>query len=156
MWGTAMSVDSDVRLVPGQVVVDAPDLCLDSSDRRKPEGLSEFRRALVHDFGDGLTINWPGDYPGGVTINGDKVRVFGTLEITAATFPQVSATAPATKRGKATRGGADVTYMAVPHAAELLMTATIAEQYFGKGPIDVAAALAKLAVEIESLKKGKP
>jgi hypothetical protein len=29
------------------------------------------RRALVHDFEDGLTINWDGDYPGGVTILGE-------------------------------------------------------------------------------------
>lgn len=29
------------------------------------------RRALQHDFSDGLTINVDSDYPGGVTINGD-------------------------------------------------------------------------------------
>ncbi|MEZ5259680.1 MAG: hypothetical protein R2705_23200 [Ilumatobacteraceae bacterium] len=29
-----------------------------------------WRRALVHDHNDGLTLNWASDYPGGVTING--------------------------------------------------------------------------------------
>ena len=29
-----------------------------------------FRRALVHDTNDGLTMNFGDDYPGGVTING--------------------------------------------------------------------------------------
>lgn len=57
---------SDVRLLDGQVKIEAWDLCVDSKDRRKND--SEFRRALVHDFDDGLTINWNYDYPGGVTI----------------------------------------------------------------------------------------
>lgn len=66
------------------------DLMLDSPARRTNQ--SAFRRALVHDFRDGLTINWNGDYPGGVTINGrvsmpagatiagrDVVALIGTL-----------------------------------------------------------------------------
>lgn len=65
-----MSANSDIKLQPGQVVVDAWDLCLDSPDRRKNE--SEYRRALVHDFSDGLTVNWDRDYPGGVTVEGLK------------------------------------------------------------------------------------
>lgn len=44
------------------------DFMLDSSSRRKTT--SPFRRALVHDFGDGLTINWNNDYPAGVSVNG--------------------------------------------------------------------------------------
>jgi hypothetical protein len=63
-----MSAQSDVKLVPGQVIVDALDLCLDSPDRRK-EQTNPHRRALVHDFDDGLTLNWDHDYPGGVKIN---------------------------------------------------------------------------------------
>ena len=31
-----------------------------------------YRRAFVHDFDDGLTVNWVNDYAGGVTINGVK------------------------------------------------------------------------------------
>ena len=62
------NVNSDVKLFPGQVKIEAWDVCLDSPDRRK--STTEFRRALVHDFNDGLTVNWGEDYPGGVTLNG--------------------------------------------------------------------------------------
>lgn len=58
--------NADVQLLAGQVKVDAWDLCLDSQDRRKAD--TPFRRALVHDLEDGLTINWGDDYPGGVTV----------------------------------------------------------------------------------------
>ena len=52
----------------------APDLLVDSPDRRRPPNPAEppqstIRRALVHDFNDGLTLNWAGDYPGGITLN---------------------------------------------------------------------------------------
>ncbi|QXP53073.1 MULTISPECIES: hypothetical protein [unclassified Cellulophaga] len=40
---------------------------MDNADRRNGSG---HRRALVHDHEDGLTINYNGDYPGGVTIKG--------------------------------------------------------------------------------------
>jgi hypothetical protein len=45
------------------------DLLLDSASRRKSNS-PQFRRAMVHDTNDGLTINFDGDYPGGVAING--------------------------------------------------------------------------------------
>jgi hypothetical protein len=45
------------------------DVHLDNSARRK--STSGFRRAVVHDFNDGLTLNWAEDYPGGVTIRGE-------------------------------------------------------------------------------------
>ncbi len=54
------------------------DLHLDNASRRSTS--SGHRRALVHDFSDGLTINWASDYPGGVTIRGD-VTVPGTMTI---------------------------------------------------------------------------
>jgi hypothetical protein len=66
--------DSDIKLGPGQVIAQALDLCLDSQDPARRHNDSPHRRALVHDYGDGLTINWDQDYPGGVTIWG-KVRV---------------------------------------------------------------------------------
>lgn len=44
------------------------DFMLDSPNRRKGGGA--FRRALVHNQSDGLTINYNGDYPGGVTVVG--------------------------------------------------------------------------------------
>jgi len=46
------------------------DLMLDSPSRRKNN--TAHRRALVHDFDDGLTLNWSNDYPGGVSINNCK------------------------------------------------------------------------------------
>jgi hypothetical protein len=60
--------NSDVKLVPGQVKVEAWDLCVDSQDRRK--NATPHRRALVHDYNDGLTVNWGNDYPNGVTLKG--------------------------------------------------------------------------------------
>jgi hypothetical protein len=75
-----MSANSDVRLQTGQVVIDAWDLCLDSPDRRNPAYPTPYRRALVHDPNDGLTLNWGQDYPGGVTING-VVSVPQQLEV---------------------------------------------------------------------------
>lgn len=60
--------NSDVKLVHGQVKVEAWDLCVDSQDRRK--SATPHRRALVHDFQDGLTVNWGNDYPAGVTLKG--------------------------------------------------------------------------------------
>jgi hypothetical protein len=60
--------DSDIRLVPGQVRVEAWDLVLDAKDRRKTT--TPQRRAMVHDFDDGLTVNWANDYPYGVTLKG--------------------------------------------------------------------------------------
>jgi hypothetical protein len=50
----------------------AADLMLDSPQRRLPGG-SPHRRALVHNTQDGLTINFNGDYRGGVTVVGNLV-----------------------------------------------------------------------------------
>jgi hypothetical protein len=57
----------------------ASDLILDAPGRRGG-GPSPHRRALVHDFGDGLTINFAGDYPGGVTVTGN-LAVTGDLKL---------------------------------------------------------------------------
>jgi hypothetical protein len=57
----------------------AADFMLDSPGRRRG-GPSPHRRALVHDFQDGLTINFAGDYPGGVTVTG-KMVVTGDLNV---------------------------------------------------------------------------
>lgn len=54
------------------------DLMIDNSARRTSN--TGERRALVHDFTDGLTVNWAGDYPGGVTIRG-AVRCPQTLSV---------------------------------------------------------------------------
>ena len=65
---------SDIKFDGNTVVVEGTflksqttDLMLDAPSRRKVSGGN--RRALVHDFNDGLTVNWANDYPGGVTIN---------------------------------------------------------------------------------------
>lgn len=55
--------------VVGNLHFVATDLLLDHPGRRQKA--EEMRRALVHDFQDGLTINWDRDYPGGVTIQGE-------------------------------------------------------------------------------------
>lgn len=60
--GNVLLFESDV------VQITAADLVLDSASRHT--GSPGIRRALVHDFSDGLTINFLGDYPGGVIING--------------------------------------------------------------------------------------
>ncbi len=68
-------MESDIKLLERGVVqvegrelfLQTHDIKLDSADRRRGSG---HRRALVHDHQDGLTINYNGDYPGGVTIKG--------------------------------------------------------------------------------------
>lgn len=53
--------------------IQGSDVLLDSSERRvDPTGI---RRALVHDQGDGLTVNFAGDYPGGVRVTDARVQL---------------------------------------------------------------------------------
>jgi hypothetical protein len=54
------------------------DFMLDFGDRRKGGGA--FRRALVHDEADALTLNYAGDYPGGVRVDG-PIRLTGPLHV---------------------------------------------------------------------------
>ncbi len=54
------------------------DFMLDHASRRTVQG--GHRRALVHDFADGLTVNWANDYPGGVTINGNLTHTGNVLK----------------------------------------------------------------------------
>jgi hypothetical protein len=72
--------DGSFVVVEGRVLkVIGSDLILDSPGRRK-ETQTPNRRALVHDSGDGLTVNFNGDYPGGVTIHGNAA-VTGDLSL---------------------------------------------------------------------------
>ncbi|HMB93883.1 MAG TPA: hypothetical protein VKP65_23740 [Rhodothermales bacterium] len=71
-------MSSDIKLDEYYVIVEGRflkaqiwDLMLDHPDRRKTN--SPYRRALVHDFNDGLTVNWNNDYPGGITLNGVRI-----------------------------------------------------------------------------------
>lgn len=70
----------DWLILEGSVVkATASDLMLDAPGRRRG-GASPHRRALVHDFQDGLTLNFAGDYPGGVTVTGN-LAVTGDLKL---------------------------------------------------------------------------
>jgi hypothetical protein len=63
-------VDGTYVVVQGRVLkVVGSDFILDSPDRRKND--TPNRRAMVHDGNDGLTLNFNGDYPGGVTVTGE-------------------------------------------------------------------------------------
>lgn len=65
--GSRVVVEARVLEVRGS------DVLLDAQERRvDPTGL---RRAIVHDQGDGLTLNFGNDYPGGVTINDARLHV---------------------------------------------------------------------------------
>jgi hypothetical protein len=65
---------ADVQ-VQGQVLrTRCWDIELDHASRRSAKNGNRPRRALVHDFQDGLTLNWDEDYPGGITLRG-KVKV---------------------------------------------------------------------------------
>jgi len=71
--------DQDAVLAGHRINCVAHDIVLEGGpDRREVEG--GVRRALVHDFNDGLTLNWEEDYPGGVTIRG-RVRVPERLSV---------------------------------------------------------------------------
>lgn len=65
-------VGEDIHIEGNVQKVTCYDIELDNAGRRKSAGGK--RRAFVHDFNDGLTLNWANDYPGGVTING-KVAI---------------------------------------------------------------------------------
>jgi hypothetical protein len=67
--------NSDIKLMDdgdGWVKVEAGDLNVDGGTARRKGNTTQYKRALVHDFDDGLTVNWGNDYSGGVTINGLK------------------------------------------------------------------------------------
>ena len=75
----------DIKFIGNTVSIEGwtkltyPDLQIDFNPRRTSS--AGHRRALVHDFQDGLTINWAQDYPGGVTIQG-KVNTPNELHVT--------------------------------------------------------------------------
>lgn len=68
--GKTLRLDGDL------IVTGATDLMIDNPDRRKINNVVQaglYRRALVHGFNDVLTLNWDGDYKGGVRIVGPLV-----------------------------------------------------------------------------------
>ena len=82
-----MAGSTDIKLLDNEIRVEGHrtvtaqtwDFCVDAPDRRK-EHKNPHRRALVHDFHDGLSINWANDYPGGVTVNGE-VKLPGDVTV---------------------------------------------------------------------------
>ncbi len=73
------SKSSDELIIkPFAVKLLGADLRIDCKKRRKTK--TPYRRAVVHNQQDGLTVNWAKDYPGGVTING-KVNCPDSLKV---------------------------------------------------------------------------
>lgn len=72
---------SEVVIEAFSLKQEGADYKLDNQSRRLNS--TPHRRALVHDFQDGLTINWANDYPGGITLNGgnDGIDLNGTVSI---------------------------------------------------------------------------
>jgi len=71
-------MSSDIKLEEDSIILEGnaiyvrgSDLLLDQILRRPGTNPTSFRRALVHNDHDGLTINFNGDYPNGVTIQGN-------------------------------------------------------------------------------------
>jgi hypothetical protein len=72
--------DEDLTLASAERVhIDAHDVTLAYGKRTDRKWRGGTRRAFVHTKNDGLTINWNGDYPDGVRIEGKKVAVPGAL-----------------------------------------------------------------------------
>jgi hypothetical protein len=88
MIGDVKLLDESIEVQGNALRCTTWDLMLDSPDRRiSPNPL--FRRALVHDVGDMLTVNYEGDYPGGVKICGllkavDGATIAGPVELPGA------------------------------------------------------------------------
>lgn len=62
-----------IALAASEIRTSASDVIIDCPARHK--GKPGPRRALVHDQNDGLTINYNGDYSGGITLNDAQVRL---------------------------------------------------------------------------------
>ncbi|KJK46833.1 hypothetical protein UK23_22400 [Lentzea aerocolonigenes] len=81
---------SDIRLdadkdgwvtIDGAVLnVTASDVILEQKAYRTDKG-GEYRRALVHDLNDGLTINFDRDYPGGVTVHNANLNLSQSVQL---------------------------------------------------------------------------
>ncbi len=132
---------SDIKFDGENVIVEGHwlksrtwDIMLDASDRRLSQG--GFRRALVHDPHDRLTINYNHDYPNGVQIEGQLV-VDGLFV-----------------RGKAGfAGGIDTPDITVGHPSEPpLVTVGGPPPGGGSSGLDLVGAVRALEQEIAQLK----
>lgn len=92
-------MSSDIKLEETFVVVEGNalkvsgwDIMLDGGPDRRGGASGDTRRALVHDKGDKLTVNYANDYSGGVLIN-DKVEI--KKNVPSALGPVLTLTNPA-------------------------------------------------------------
>ena len=67
-WRTRSTSRTWIFVKDSVVKAVSSDFMLDSAERR--QGGAPFQRALVHNQNDGLTVNFNGEYPGGVTVVG--------------------------------------------------------------------------------------
>ena len=158
---------SDIKLLPGQVKVEAWDLCVDSKDRRK--NTTPERRALVHDFDDGLTINYSYDYPGGVKINhlnvinarpNNKLTSPGATHLTITGNTQITGNTKITGDGELvgnlTVGGKVLFHKKVPAAAQPAASGRAMPIQPGQPPstpLDLADVIATMQQQISELEK---
>jgi hypothetical protein len=66
-------VQNYVTIQAGVLMTTANDIEINAAERRSGSG--DHRRALVHDFGDALTVNYSGDYPGGVNVVSAQINL---------------------------------------------------------------------------------
>lgn len=82
---STLTVSSSATLgslsVSGNIAQNGTDFLLDNTSRRG-SNLTGMRRALVHDGGDMLTINYAGDYTGGAKVN-SALTVTGATTVTS-------------------------------------------------------------------------
>ena len=95
--GNWVVVDSLVlKTTASDVMIDAPS--------RRGNRPGAHRRALVHDQQDGLTINFAGDYTGGVTVVG-KLVVTGEISTAGRAIGEALASLQAAVTGLSNEGG---------------------------------------------------
>lgn len=88
--GPEDQVDGWVTVETHVLNVHGSTLILDEPGRRKKN--AGYRRALVHNENDGITINYDDDYPDGVTILGARIRL-KPMEQDSVTDPKLPAIA---------------------------------------------------------------
>jgi len=182
-YSGGVKVDGQVRVqelhghTMNAVVCKTTDLILDSDERRSEghKGKGEMRRALVHDVGDQLTINYGSDYPAGVKLQGfvripEKLVVgdsYHGVRITDDTIILRTTQAPPVTDGPRTDGRTDykgVRLLPANLLAEELKVAAGNGRPVVQGPgplipqlkkvyqIDLVEQLYALQAEIESLR----
>ena len=79
--------DGWVTIEADVVNAKASDFILEQNAYRTDKG-GPFRRALVHNSNDGLTVNFGGDYPDGVTITEAKLNLKVDIQVGGPKLPK--------------------------------------------------------------------